>query len=113
MKLTVLERIVILNLLPTEGDFLTLRVCQEARELLEFPVDEQREVELVVQEDKRVHWNAEKDPKKDINLSQSALDIIIKRLKELDESKKLDNETFPLYEKLVFGPRLVSEENNG
>ena len=51
----------------------------------------------------RVTWNSQKAKDKEIPIGEKATDVIIDLLKKLDDSKKLTNEHFSLYEKFMKG----------
>ena len=58
MKLGVLERITLLQILPVQGDFLTLRIIHELRQVLSFTEGEIAEFGLEVDPEKQqVRWN--------------------------------------------------------
>jgi hypothetical protein len=104
MKLNVNERFAILGLLPKEGNFLTLKIIREQKELLSFSDDEVKEYEFTVNGD-NVNWNIEKEKKeigeKDIKITNTCKDIIIAKLKELDQKNKLAENYFTIYEKFI------------
>jgi len=83
MKLSVIERLMLLQLLPKEGDFATLRTIRETREAVAF--DEDAEEFGVTQEENGVRctkdWNAEKE----IDLSGKAVALICTHLSSLGQ----------------------------
>ena len=102
MELTVLERIVLLRVLPAEGDFTTLKIVRKLREALSFSEDEHKEFGIEVV-DGLIRWDAAKDVAKEIPVGEKATDLIVSSLKELNTEKKLTDEHFSLYEKFVEG----------
>lgn len=102
MELQVGERLVLLSVLPQEGDFTTLKIVRELRESLSFTEDEHKTYDFK-QEGNFVIWNKEKDVSKDVHIGEKANDIIVAALKKLNEEKKLRDEHFSLYEKFVEG----------
>jgi len=101
-ELTVLERLVLLNILPKEGDFTTIKLMRKLRESLSFDEDELGKIKFV-QEGDQTRWN-EKEASailKPIQIGEKMLDIIHDALKKLNSEKKLTNEHLSLYEKFV------------
>jgi hypothetical protein len=115
MQLTVFERLTLLNILPREGNFLTLKILREMRENLSFSEEEHKMLQFKnagdkVKEDSdevvpegKVLWNMAGDVVKDVGFGEKATDIIVERLKTLDKEKKLTDAHFSLYEKFVLG----------
>jgi hypothetical protein len=98
MLLTVYERLVLLNILPKEGDFLTLKTIREVREAVAF--DSDAEEFGVTQSADGVHcdnFQAEKD----IPLPPRVLPVIVGVLTELNAQKRLTEQHYSLYEKFV------------
>lgn len=56
MKLSVMERLILLNLLPNEGNFTNLKLLRVAREVLSFTEDENKALNFH-QEGDQVKWN--------------------------------------------------------
>ena len=99
MELTVGDRLVILSILPIENDITTLRVLQELKKSLSFSEEEHKQLEFKQEED-RVVWN-EVEIKKDIEIGDTAGNIIRSAFRDLNNKKKLREEHIPLYEKFV------------
>jgi len=100
MELTVAERLVLLSVLPEQGDFTTLKVIRALRESLSFSEEEHKEYQFV-QEGQQVRWNSEVEQSKEIEIGEKANDIVVLALSKLNEEKKLKMEHFALYSKLV------------
>lgn len=101
MKLAVIERAHLLNLLPTEGKFDMLRTVRETKEKLAFD-DDAEELALKPLEDGRwqcADWSREKE----ISLSPKAIMLITKALTDMEEKGKLPDKYFTLYQKFVEG----------
>ena len=112
MNLTVMERVVLGNLLPAEGDFITLKVLRKLREDLSFSdVDFKKwDIQTIPSTDgggSRLAWKMVNDKGKpidqeaEISIGEKATDVIVESLEKLNESKKLTNDYFTLYEKFV------------
>jgi hypothetical protein len=102
MKLGTFERLVLLNILPSEGDFTTLKIVRKLRESLSFSEAEHKALQFK-QEGEQIKWLTTGETEKEVIIGEKATDIIIETLKRLDKEKKLKNEHYGLYEKFVGG----------
>lgn len=106
MKLTLSERFAALKILPTETNFVTLKIVRDLQDKLALTEKETKEwgVESSVAPDGsvRTRWN-EKGVKDEveIKIGEKATDIIVDALKELDKTNKLTAEHLSIYEKFV------------
>lgn len=108
MKLNIPERIILLNILPLEGDVITLRLLMELKKNLGFTEEEIAKWSLTtkIPQDKTpyVVWNDDFTKEtKDIIIGATMKSIITLQLRKLDESKKLRMEMISLYERFVDG----------
>ena len=108
MKLFVKDRIVLLGILPKEGDFQTLKQLREFREVMGFTDQETAMLKFVTNEQTgMINWTEpgdKDDPKpynKEFEIEPSIMAIIVGALKQLDAEKKLTNDTFEIYEKFM------------
>ena len=104
MKLSVFDRIVLLNILPKEGNFATLKIIRKLREDLSFDEAENKALDFQFEENGQVKWRTDADIIKDVQIGEKANDIIIDSLKELDKQKKLKDQHYSIYEKFVGEP---------
>jgi hypothetical protein len=102
MKLTVLERIALLNILPAEGDFVTLKIVRNLKMDLSFSEDEIKALK-VEQKGAQITWDLTKETPggKEIKIGEKATDVIVAALKKLNAEKKLIEQQFTIYEKFV------------
>lgn len=100
MKLTVLERLILLQTLPGQGDFTTLKIIRKLRESLSFSEEEHKELQFK-QEGGQVRWNQPQVQEKNVHIGEKANDIIVQALKKLDEQKRLTEDHYSLYVKFV------------
>ena len=100
MKLNVKERYVLLQILPREGDFITITVLKELKEKVFPSVVELDEFEIK-QVNSQIKWNDKGDEEREIEIGERATDIIVGSLKKLNDEKKLTEDHFSLYEKFV------------
>ena len=102
MLLNTFERLILLNILPREGDFTALKIVRKMREDLSF--SEQEHKDLCIQVDSKtgnVKWQTEADKDVEISIGEKATDIIVSVLKKLNAEKKLTEQHFTLYEKFI------------
>ena len=100
MKLNVMERLTLLQILPKEGNFATLKITRELISNLGLSEADYKEFEIN-QKDGLITWNEKGGEDRAIVIGEKATDIIIESLKKLDEEKKLEDRHFSLYEKFV------------
>jgi hypothetical protein len=105
MLLDVEERLVLLNLLPAEGDIITLRVLRDLRNTLGLSEDE-----LAVLHFENVggslRWStegAEQIGEVEVKLGAVAKSIIVAALDRLNQDKKLRREHLSLCDKFEIG----------
>jgi len=117
MKLTVQERINLMDILPKQGNFVELKIARNQREELDFSEEElQRgEITIVPLPDGRVNWVSKAPNKvvKDCKITELAENIILTELKNLDKQKKLRAAHLTLYEKFVLAKEEPPEEGEG
>lgn len=103
IKLGVLERIVLLNTLPVEGDLLTLKVIQEAKSKVAFSEKELKEFEIKRNpaNPNEIKWDEKKDTGKIIELSDIVCQLVKDKLIKMNTEKKLHEQHISLYEKFV------------
>ena len=104
IDLTVLERLVLLNVMPKEGNFTTLKLVRKFREELSFDEAENKALGFK-QEGDQVKWNEAANivKKFEIGDDSKVRELIRDALKKLSDEKKLRDEHFTLYEKFVDG----------
>ena len=101
MELSVRDRLVLLSIIPAQGDYLTLKIVRKLRESLSFSEEEHAAFKFVNGEDNMVTWDDSTPQIKEIELTTKAQTIVSEALAELNRTKKLKDEHFDLYEKFV------------
>jgi hypothetical protein len=99
-NLSVLERVLLLNVLPAEESFLTMKISKKLKEDLGFSEDEIKGNEIKITKEGQVTWK-QGSPDKEIEIGEKALDIIVGTLKKLNETKKITESHIGLYERFV------------
>lgn len=102
MNLSVHERFVLMSILPSEGNFVTLTLMEELKRALSFSDKEVKDFEIVAT-DGRTSWEQDKAQNKDVTVGDAMAVVIISKLKEMDAAHKLTNEHLSIYEKFVNG----------
>ena len=100
MKLNVLQRLMLLNVLPKEGNFVTLKIVRDLKNELSFSEEEHKKYKFV-ESNGRVNWNPAAEQFKEVHIGEKATDIIVEALKKLDKEKKLREGHLTVYEKFV------------
>ena len=117
MELTVRDRLLLLGLLPAEGDITTLRIVRKLREDLSFS-EADHEVLGFTQADGMVKWDevalndkgepdSERQVKidavkvKDVTIGLKGINLIVHALKKLSDDKKLGPQHLDLYDQFV------------
>ena len=100
MKLNLIERLSILQILPQEGNFVTLNVTRKLQESL-APTEEEIKEYGIAQEGTQVTWNEKGTKEKELEIGEKATDIIVESLEKLDKDKKLTSQHISIYEKFV------------
>lgn len=101
MKLGVLDRLLILNILPKEGNIITLRLIRDIIQKVGLSDKELKDLKMKQIDNGRVTWDNSKEIIKDINLGESAIGIISDEFKRLNKDKKLTMEHMNVYDKFV------------
>ena len=103
MELTVTERLLLLSILPEQGDLTTLRIVRDLQSNLSFSEEEHEKFELVA-DGGAVKWNPAKAEPKVVDMGRKALDLIEAKLKEMDSKKTLTAQFLDIYDKFVENP---------
>ncbi len=103
MKLFILERIVILDILPREGNFLTLKSIRELRESLGFKDSEAKKFGIVatVGQNGGTDYSWEADEEVNITMNEAKISLIREVLRTRDASNILQENEYSIYEKFV------------
>lgn len=102
MELTVIERLALLPILPSEGSFITLKLLRQFREELSFSEREHKTLNLRT-ENGLTYWNIKKQEEgiKEIKVGEVMKNIVKDTLQKLDKQEKLQEIHMSLYEKFV------------
>jgi len=101
MNLNVFERLILLSILPKEGNFVTLKIIRKLREDLSFSEEEIAEIDLKLDDKGNATWNPAKDKGKEVEIGGQANKVIVEALEKLNKDNKLTENHLSIYEKFV------------
>ena len=101
-KLTILERLLLLGILPPTGDLTTIRIVRKLRESLSFTEEELVTHNVEQHENGQVTWLETGEPK-EIELGAKAMETAVKALEKLDKEGKVEEKHLTLFEKFGIG----------
>jgi hypothetical protein len=100
MILTVYERLLLLNILPKEGDITTIRIIRRLKDELSFSEEEHAALQFK-NENGNMMWREDAEKDKEVEIGEKATDIIVDSLKVLNKAKKLKESHLDLYDRFV------------
>ena len=100
--LSVKARLVLLAILPAEGDLTTIRIVRELREGLSFSEGEHADLQMQ-QQDGRIMWAEGAVPDKSLDVGPKAQEVVRAALKKLDDEKKLTADHLELVDLFEYG----------
>ena len=101
MELKVFDRIMLLNILPKEGDYRTLKQLRLFREALAFTDEENAALAFEDDGAGMIQWKTESDMPVEIAIAPPVREAIVTVLKRLDAQKKLREDQMGLYERFM------------
>ena len=96
MKLSVLDRIALLDLLPATGDYTTIRVSHDLRALLSFSEEEHATLKFKQTDGGGMIW--ENDFEREFEFGPKATALIVEALEKASKEKKLNADHLRVYE---------------
>ena len=109
MKLSVRERLGLLEMLPQEGGYSALKALRRAKEALAITPEEAKDFDFIqtpVAGGKfSFTWDTEKEKIREIPLDEYTTDTVRDILVKKEKEGKLSEQTFDLYEKFVVAYR--------
>ncbi len=102
MLLNVKQRLLLLNILPDEANYITLKIIREQQDRLSFSDEELQRLKVRRVEDGYT-WDESLDEPVGIEVNESARGIIKLALRQLDQQGQLKVEFLPLYEHFIEG----------
>ncbi len=99
-KLNLAERINLMEILPVEGNFITLGIIREFKVNIGVK-DKEFKLFGIEQKDNKITWKEEGNKEIDFDFGDKAVEIVIEELEKLDKGKKLEDKHFSLFTKFV------------
>ena len=104
MKLNVSERLAVLELLPTSGSFLNLKLVREAREDLSFTEKETQKLEFVTDAaTNTVRWVG--DIEREFTFGPTIIGMVSEALAARDKKELLEFRHLSIYPKFITGEK--------
>lgn len=113
MLLSITERVLLMGILPREGNIITINNSQNIRTVIQFS-SEELDALKIVQTEKGMQWDAEAATEigeKDVVIGVSGADLIKTTLKKLSDEEKLPIDAISLYRKFVDTDLTVRDES--
>ena len=101
MQLNTFDRLILLNILPGQGDITTIRIVHKLRQDLSFSEEEHAALEIQTGEDGLIRWKAEADKPKEVEIGPKAHAIVEGVLRQLSEKGLLKEQHLSLYDRFV------------
>ena len=108
MKLNILERIIILGILPKQADFISIKIITDLQKEVGFSQNELDKSNIKVLENGSISWD--NDFEKEIKVTKRAAEIIIKGLKELSEKNSVTAQHISIFEKFKVDIEIPKDE---
>lgn len=101
-KLNVFDRLLLMQTLPVQGNYATIRLINELAGKLGLSADEHSEFEIINEEETgRVTWNEKGNEERPLQFKDKELEMIKNSLLKLDKEGKLDVRHTSLCEKFL------------
>ena len=101
-KFNLHERLIFLSLLPKENDFSTMKILRKVSKDVGFTDEEYKYYNIKPLENGRISFDVVKSQEeKEFEIGEIAIQLIKTALEKLDKDKKLTQEHFSIYEKIV------------
>jgi len=101
MELTILDRILLAQILPPEGNIVTLRIVRDLRRDLSFSEEEIAKCRITEDKENNITNWYDTEYKADVKIGAKAKEIIKGMLEDLNAKGKLKEDYIPLYEAFV------------
>jgi hypothetical protein len=101
MKLSVLDRLVLLSSLPKEGSLATIKILHDLKMTAGFSEVENKKLNFRNAPNGDLLWD-DKVPEKDVPIGELGIKIIKESLAALDKAGKLTENFLPLIEKIGY-----------
>lgn len=100
MRLSYLERLLIGNLYPKEGDILTQLLVKSIKEKVKLTKEEIKKIGLQKYPNGKLRYESKKEKEIKINFTEDELKLLKEQVNRLDEQKKVTQELLNLCVKI-------------
>lgn len=101
MNLHSIDRLALLQILPAEGDFLTLCCVKDIKAKLEFSKEEREKLEFKPLSNGGMQWNSDEDVPIDVSFDEAEAALLGTTLEKLNKDKKLTIDHLGVYRKFA------------
>ena len=98
--LSVIDRVILLNILPKEGNMITLLALKGLKESLVFSEFENKALDVRM-EGENLFWNKGAEQVKDVEIGGALLAIIVDTFTKMDAEGKLNETMIDVYQQFV------------
>ena len=113
MDLAVKERLVLLNILPSQETYANMLIVRDLIGELGFSEADHKSLGLKEDGKGNVTWDDGKETVKAVAIGPLAYELIKKGFKKLDSERAITHELLPFYERFVEGEAEVEISSNG
>lgn len=99
-KLNVPERINLMSILPSEGNFIDIGIIRSLKDLLNFDEESLKKFNIK-SEGEKLSWNNLGEEEIEFDIKPRAFSIVCNILEKLDKEKRLDINHFTIFEKFI------------
>jgi len=100
LTLSVVDRVILLNVLPKEGNMVTLLALRQLKEDLVFSEAESAKLDVKM-EDGNLFWNKEEEQGKIIEMGSSMRQLVVDAFTKMDQEKTLNEAMIDTYQKFI------------
>ncbi len=101
MELGVVDRVVLLSILPSEGDVTRLRIVRDLKRELSFTEDELERIKFSYSSPEQVSGYEGEDEQRDVDIGPQALAVVVARFTELNGMQQLTDYYLDTYDKFM------------
>lgn len=93
------DRLLLLQILPANGNILTLKIMRDLRESIGFKEEESKEIELVSDpQTGHTTWNVEKDKPQPFGFGEAITKVVKDMLNKMNDAEQLTDAHVELYD---------------
>lgn len=109
MELSIKDRLIILNSLPSQETYANMLVIRDLVADIGFSNDDHKRLGIV-EEDGNVAWDPDKTETKDVSIGITAFGIIKQAFKKIDADGGITNDFMDIYKRFVLDEAVVDTE---